>query len=185
MIRPGKREKEQDEAYATAEDFCRLFKASMDELYQLSFLLTADHQKAERCFEASLEDCLRSNRVFKEWARSWAKRTIIENAIRRSKPRPGLASSPAFNVAPRMGEVTDARRSHGKLKMVLALPQFERFVFVISVLERYSVHDSAILLGCSPREIREAQTRAFSQMGTSPRIVSREGSSERIQGISR
>lgn len=61
----------------TCEDLCRLFAQGMDELCQLFFLLT-DHQKAEQCFVAGLEDSVKSNRVFKEWARSWEKRTIIE-----------------------------------------------------------------------------------------------------------
>jgi hypothetical protein len=73
--------------YAKIEDFCRAFAEGMNELYYLSFLLTADPHKAEQCFVAGLEDSLSSNRVFKEWARSWAKRTIIQNAIRVVVPR--------------------------------------------------------------------------------------------------
>jgi 5-hydroxyisourate hydrolase-like protein (transthyretin family) len=44
--------------YATREDF-------MNGLYQLSFLLTGDHQKAERCFVAGIEDCATESRVFR------------------------------------------------------------------------------------------------------------------------
>jgi hypothetical protein len=83
--------------YATAEDFCGIFAEGMDELYQLSFLLIADHHKAEQCFAAGLGDSLKENHVFKQWARSWAKRAIIQNAIRELKPRP-LATS--FSLAP-------------------------------------------------------------------------------------
>ena len=65
----------------------------MNGLYQLSFLLTGDHEKAEKCLVAGIEDCVKENRVFREWARSWAKRIIVENAIRELKPRPSLPSS--------------------------------------------------------------------------------------------
>ena len=41
---------------------------------------------------------------------------------------------------------------------------FERFVFVMSVLEHYSEHECALLLACSPREVRAAQGRAFSKL---------------------
>ena len=72
--------------YAVASDFCRIFSDDMDGLYQLSLCLTADPAKAEQCFVSGLEDSRQSNRVFKEWARSWARRTIIQNAIRLMRP---------------------------------------------------------------------------------------------------
>ena len=60
--------------YATSEDFDRIFAEDMDRLHQLSFLLTRDQEKAEKCFVTGLEDSVKSNRVFREWARSWAER---------------------------------------------------------------------------------------------------------------
>ena len=50
---------------------------------------------------------------------------------------------------------------------VLRLADFERFVFVMSVLEHYSEHDCAFLLGCSDREIREGRTRALKELMSS------------------
>ena len=48
---------------------------------------------------------------------------------------------------------------HFELAAVLALEDFERFVFVMSVLERYSEHDCALLLGCTRRQVNEARER--------------------------
>src|SRR5580692_3137754 len=79
--------------YASHEDFRAIFNEDLKELYQLSFLLTRDPAKAERCFVSGLEDCVSGNRVFREWARSWAKRTIVRNAIRELKPRPSQSIS--------------------------------------------------------------------------------------------
>jgi hypothetical protein len=84
--------------YATREDFIKVFHEDMNGLYQLSFLLTGDHEKAEKCFVAGIEDCVKENRVFREWARSWAKRIIIENAIRELKPGPSLHSSSSVTI---------------------------------------------------------------------------------------
>src|SRR5579863_8454799 len=81
--------------YATREDFIQVFHEDMNGLYQLSFLLTGDHEKAERCFVAGIENCVKENRVFREWARSWAKRIIIGSAIRELKPRQSLPGSSA------------------------------------------------------------------------------------------
>jgi hypothetical protein len=72
--------KYETDQYASREDFRRIFTEDLDGLYQLSFLLTRDPQKAEQCFVGGLEDCLAGNPVFREWARSWAKRAIVQNA---------------------------------------------------------------------------------------------------------
>jgi len=44
--------------YATREEFIKILDEDMNGLYQLSFLLTGDHQTAERCFVAGIEDCV-------------------------------------------------------------------------------------------------------------------------------
>jgi DNA-directed RNA polymerase specialized sigma24 family protein len=149
--------------YANVGDFCRLFAEHVDDLYQLSFLLTADHQKAKECFVAGLEDSAKENHVFKEWARSWAKRAIIQNAIRRCKPR-FQPHSFSLALSPYVVALPSDQDRHFAVEAVLALKDFERFVFVMSVLEHHSEHECSLLLGCSPREIREAQGRAFHQL---------------------
>ena len=55
------REKEGN-VYASHEDFHTIFNEDLKELYQLSFLLTRDPAKAERCLVSGLEDCVSGNR---------------------------------------------------------------------------------------------------------------------------
>ena len=74
--------------YASIVDFQRIFDEEMNSLHLLSLLLTGDRKIAEQCFVAGLEDATRGNPVFKEWARSWARRMIILNAVRVMNPRP-------------------------------------------------------------------------------------------------
>src|SRR3981081_3494091 len=74
--------------YASSGDFHRIFHEEKDGLYRLAFLLTADHEKAQQCFVSGLEDSVRENSVFQEWARSWARRAIIQCAVRGIKPGP-------------------------------------------------------------------------------------------------
>ncbi len=147
-------------AYAVAGDFCRIFAEEMNGLYQLAFLLTADPAEAEQCFVSGLEDCAGANRVFKEWARSWARRTIVQNAIRLIQPtrkhaRPLPAPAP-------LGEA----EASVLLAALFGLPVFERFVFVMSVLERYSDQDCKTLLGSSRQDIVRARTQALKRMAT-------------------
>ncbi len=115
--------------YATKADFCQVFDQHMNSLCLLAFLLTADRGKAERCFVSGLEDSVEGNKVFKEWARSWAGRMIIQNAVKMINPQP------------------------------------INFVFVMSVLERYSDQDCSVLLGCARRDVLAARTRALQQIG--------------------
>ena len=147
---PGRNE------YAMVEDFERIFEENMASLYLLALLLTGDSDKAEQCFVAGIEESVRSNRVFKEWAHEWAQRMIIQNAIRSLKPHPGgrNTSLPA--------DYNDSRALiDSDLCVVLELNEFERFVFVMSVLERMSDLECAVLLGYAVEKVREARAQAL------------------------
>jgi DNA-directed RNA polymerase specialized sigma24 family protein len=151
--------------YATIEDFRRIFGDDQQDLYQLSFLLTADHAKAEQCFVAGLDDAITANDVFKDWAQSWAKRAIIRNAIRTLRPHPtGAESSAPARLVSEEGKLRIIRDGHLEIDSVLALEDFKRVVFVMTVLERYSEHDSALLIGCSVGEIRAARICALKEI---------------------
>src|SRR6202023_2632486 len=140
-------------SYASNGDFCRIFHEETDSLYQLSFLLTAECDKAQQCFVAGLEDSLKGNRVFKEWARSWARRAIIQNAVRVINPRP-MDKNAALSFDS-TGKTLVAEQV--EIAAILELAPFERFVFVISVLEHYSEHECSVLLGCPRRDVIAAR----------------------------
>jgi hypothetical protein len=148
--------------YATGADFCQIFKDDMERLFQLSLLLTADPQLAEKCFVRGLEDSKNSNPVFKEWAASWARRVIIVNAIRMIGPRPGFVS--AFDRSSTRNRVQGLS---SELAAIVNLPAFARFVFVMSVLEGYPARDCRLLLNCSNFDIAEARVQALEQLGNS------------------
>jgi hypothetical protein len=156
--------------YATRADFCRIFVEDMKNLYFLSLVLTADPQKAESCFVSGLDDCATGNQVFGEWARSWARRVVIKNAVRMIAPEPG----PGHRL-PNMRIAKDAKpwtveRMHlasMEISAVLGLGDFERFAFVMSVLEDYSDQDCALLLGCNRESLIAARLNALRQLGES------------------
>ena len=148
-------------------------KGVPDGLYQLSFLLTGDHEKAEQCFVAGVESFVRGTRAFNQWAHSWAKRIVIENAIRELKPRPRLTHRQSATTAfPYAGQLSTPPGGHFELEAILALEDFERFVFVMSVLDHYSDHDCALFLDCSVLEIREARIRGLEKLIDSIHMVS-------------
>lgn len=151
-----------DNRYATCKDFLRIFDEDMHGLYQLSFLLTRDHQKGEKCFVAGVEDCAKENRVFREWARTWAKRVIVQNAIREFRPRSSHSDSTA--MLPTAFSNKNGRIEHFDVNAVLGLADFKRFVYVLCVLEGYREHECALLLGCSASEVREARIQAMQEL---------------------
>ena len=148
--------------YATRSDFCHIYVERMNSLYLLSLLLTADPQKAEQCFLSGFEDSAIINSVFKERANLWARRRTILHAIRLVCPRPIDEN-----------ELNDGRisRFNGKMPAeahacptfarILGLNSFERFIFVMSILEKHSVHECSLLLGCSRRDVINARSAAI------------------------
>ncbi len=143
-------------AYATSADFCRIFSEEMKSLYLLGFLLTADAEKAEQCFVAGIGDSVEGNPVFREWARSWARRTIILHAIRIMKP-----AQESVTVA---GTQPMRLNIEPRLRAILKLDTLERFVFVMSGLEGYSYQDCSTLLGCSLQTVVNARARAVEHL---------------------
>lgn len=152
----------QNALYATGSDFCRIFKEDMASLYRLSLLLTADSEKAEQCFVAGLDDCAAGNQVFREWARSWARRTIIKNAIRLIAPEAANQDSQSATANAMRDQVR--RELHTQFSALLDLQPFDRFVFVMSVLESYSDRECTLLLGCTRESLLAARNRALQQV---------------------
>ena len=158
--------------YATVDDFRRIFSEKMKDLYLLALLLTADARKAEQCFVAGIEDSAKGNRVFREWAYSWAQRTVIQQAIRMIKPT--RAGFTIRDPEPLRVEIDP------RLKDILKLDPLERFAFVMSVLEGYSYQDCSLLLGCSRQTVTNAADRAIEHLVNGAEIVALQG--EQRQG---
>lgn len=150
--------------YATAGDFCRIFKEEMTDLYSLALMLVADAAKAEQLFVSGLDDCASSNPVFKEWASSWARRTIVKNAVRLIAPQP-VSPKRALNAAVSSDAINRSLPElPAEISAVVGLSPFERFAFVLSVLEGYSDQDSALLLSCTRQALIAARVRAEQQI---------------------
>lgn len=166
----GHKSKQRTQQYATTADFCRIFAEDMKSLYFLSLVLTADPQKAESCLVSGLEDCATGNQVFGEWARSWARRVVIKNAVRMITPDPERTRRFPYTRAAkevRPWTIGGTRPAPVEISAVLGLADFERFAFVMSVLERYSDQDCALLLGCTRESLVTARVNALQQLGRS------------------
>jgi DNA-directed RNA polymerase specialized sigma24 family protein len=153
--------------YATCADFSRIFAEDMKNLYLLALVLTADSEKAEQCFVSGLDDCISGNQVFREWARSWARRVVIKNAIRMIAPGREPASRVLYPATTKAGQVWNRSYAKGvpaEISAVFELPALERFAFVTSVLEGYSNLDCSLLLGCTRESFIQARLRALERI---------------------
>jgi len=149
--------------YASGADFQDVFTTHMPQLYLLALLLVGDEVKAGQCFIRGIEDCVKGNPVFKEWAHSWSKRLIVRRAIQMSLPI--LRGFKDEDLTPAQVEIPPA--VDPGLAGILQLPQFERFVYVLSVLEKYSDRECSVLLICTPQQVITARIRALQRIAGS------------------
>ena len=146
--------------YATTTDFCQIFETDMNRLYRLSFLLTGDEPTAEQCFLGGLQMAQEGNPVFKNWAEAWARRMIILDAIR--VLHTGLTVDTPESFARGAGDCATDRT---EITEIVKLPVFERFAFVMSVLEGYSDHECSLHIGCTRAAVAAARVRALEWIG--------------------
>jgi hypothetical protein len=163
--------------YASNEDFASVFESERVGLQRLALLLTANSEAAKRCLIRAFRECVARSSVSKDWVLSWTRRMVIRNAISIVMDT-GDQSFVNTNDDAHNGLIAfspdDSLGAIATPESILDLPQFERFVFVICVLERYSIHDCALLLGKSPREVGEVryrvgnQVRQIDELGNNP-----------------
>ena len=147
--------------YASCKDFQQIFNEDMAGLHRLAFLLTADHAKAEQCFVAGLEDSIHGNPVFRQWARAWSKRAIIQSAIKAIAPAPTRHG--AIPEAPE-AQWESGNNIESIAAIVASWEPFERFVFVMAVLEGYGLRECAALLACPVQDVITAKSFAMQRL---------------------
>jgi DNA-directed RNA polymerase specialized sigma24 family protein len=153
-------------------------------LHRLAFLLTADHAKAEQCFVAGLEDSIHGNPDFRQWARAWSKRAIIQSAIKAIAPMPTRRGA--------LPEVAEAQWQNGNdvdgiAAIVASWEPFERFVFVMAVLEGYGLRECAALLACPVQDVITAKSFALQRLAgqSATEVLSPDREYVRSQGFAR
>jgi hypothetical protein len=135
--------------YPGATDYAEIFIDQMNCLYLLAFLVTADMQVAERCFSKALDEYVENTCGFMEWAKQYGRRAVLRHAVRIIRPAPKQAYSWALhrNARPLVPA------AHQPFAAITSLSAFERFVFVISVIEGLPEEECAALLNCRVEDV--------------------------------
>jgi hypothetical protein len=162
MLEPMHFVDERETSHATVADFLKNLDEEMHGLYLLSFLLTADHDKARQCLISAIGECAEGVGVFKDWARLWTRQVILKHAIRMIRPAPENTDNVWFISL--QGPPTSAQNN--PFAAILSLDAFERFVFVMSLLEGQSDQECALLLRCSRHDVMMARMLALQRQSS-------------------
>ena len=147
--------------WAGAADYYKIFDEQMNGLYLLAFLLTADEAKAEQCFVGGLEDCTRESGASTTGPLYRARRAIVRYAIEIIRPAPEQGISGNFSM-----DASVASGTSNPFAAIVSLGEFERFVFVMSILEGQPDEDCRSLLRCSRQEFVTARKLALGLFAT-------------------
>jgi DNA-directed RNA polymerase specialized sigma24 family protein len=130
-------------------------------------LLTANSEVVKRCLTRAFQECVASSSVSKQWVVRWTRRMVIRNAISlvMGPERESFVNTNDADNGPFALSHDDFLAAIAETAPILDLPELDRFVFVICVLECYSTYDCALLLGRSIRDIDEARQRVCNQAG--------------------
>ncbi len=146
--------------YATCADFCEVFRRNTTQLYLLALLLTANHQEAQECFVGAMDKAFAERNVFRGWEESWSKRCLIQHAIGAIIFQSGRRETQRDVWLQDACEI----RFPALLDGVTQLKPAERFVFVMTVLEGYSLKETALLLDRTPESVHNLRIEALQRL---------------------
>jgi DNA-directed RNA polymerase specialized sigma24 family protein len=141
------------------------------DLYKLAYLLTGERGASVEVTLEALDFDGDPSSFFSSWMMAWSRRVVIAKAL--AAIRGELAAS-ARRTASKRGEkpdlpprtwALDRDTSPAQLeRALLAIDMFPRCVLLLSVFERMSIEDAAILLDGTPDLVRKARIFALRQL---------------------
>jgi DNA-directed RNA polymerase specialized sigma24 family protein len=135
--------------------------------YWIALLLTGDEDTAARIISSGIHGVADSGTVFRDWMCAWAIGAVIKAcvALRTDELRKEEGSGEYWHAkAPQLStiELQQAPLSMERLRRaLLLLPLFPRFVFVLRVLEGYSLSYVASILNVDNEACQAALTYSF------------------------
>ena len=140
-----------------AADIAEAWLDEMTNLYLLSFLLTADKILAEQCFAEAMDDYLHAPApALGEWARGQGRVSVMRRAVQVIRPMPKQVQNWSF--LPEARPLLSA--AHQPFSVITSLGAFDRFVFVLSVIEGESDQACAALLECELAQVERSRDLA-------------------------
>jgi hypothetical protein len=137
-------------------------------LYQLAFLLTGDRRWSFDVTREAVDSHYNATTVFSSWMLAWSRKVVIAKAL--AGIRDDLASSArrtAFRRAEQLAipsrhfildpDTTRVQIDKAFDKALLAIDAFPRCTLLLTLFEKLSVEDAAVLLGEGQDLVKKAQ----------------------------
>jgi hypothetical protein len=137
---------------ATPVEYWELISAEMNTLYLLSFMLTADKEKAEQCLDQTLDDFVEGHEDFVDWARTRGRDAALKHASGLMKP-----GAEATQVEMDFRDGLPCPDGSHMFGAIASLPTFERFVFVMTRIYGQSDTECARHFVTTRREVSIAR----------------------------
>jgi len=135
--------------------------------YWIALVLTGDEKKASGIVASGIHEIADSGTVFGEWMCAWGIGVVIKAcvALRADELRKGEGSGEYWRAKAAEGptiELQQAPLSRERLRRaLLLLPLFPRFVFVLRVLEGYSLSYISSILSVDKEACQAALNYSF------------------------
>jgi len=140
------------QARKSAAGYWGLISTEMNVLYLLSFLLTADKEKAEKCLDQALEEFVEGVEDFVVWAQTRGRDAVLDCAIRLVNPDPG-ATPDEMDFC----DLPPFPAGNHVFSTIAGLPAFERFAFAMTRIYGKSDSECAKLLSAARQEVTIAR----------------------------
>ena len=134
------------------------------ELYWLAYLLTGDRAPSGDLALEALDAENQASRFFSNWMLGWSRRVVISKALAAvgaelgaSVRRTGLRRVRRTVPLPRNWQIAPETTKLQLERALLAIDLFPRCALVLSIFERLSPDDTAVLLGCDIEAVRKGQ----------------------------
>jgi hypothetical protein len=157
------------ESEARAEALYSTFQEQAADLYWLAYLLTGDSEQTVQAFTSALEFKDAPNPVFRRFIVSWARKLVMASALATITTK--LRASALRVEQPELGGLgqhfslpSPVRLSLTKPELeraLLAIEVFPRCALLLTVFERLSIQEAALLLNANEPLVRKAQARAL------------------------
>ena len=149
-----------------------IFAEHRAELYWLAFLLTGNREQSVEAFTRAVNFEDTANPVFRGFMVSWARKLVIAQALAQIglELHESMLRSEARDFSQPEDLPSRARMSADKVtrqqleSAVLALDVFERCAVLLTVFERLSIPEVALLLNAGAELVKKAQIRGLIEL---------------------
>jgi DNA-directed RNA polymerase specialized sigma24 family protein len=125
------------------------------DLYRLAYLLTGDSATGLDVAIEAIED--NDNAFFSHWMLAWSRRVVIAKSIVAIRAELTASIPASRKPLPPPGSNLRLHTSADLDRALLGIDTFPRCALLLSVFERVSLADAAILLDCTPAAVEHAR----------------------------